>query len=229
MTKSEALNMDFSQRLVIKTSEMPWEDSPHELVKRKKLEREDAETGHATSIVRYLPGAHFKSHPHPQGEEIFVLDGIFSDEYGDYPSGTYIRNPPNFSHAPFSKDGCEILVKLNQFHPEDLGRVIIKTNDPSGWRLGHGGLEVYPLHSFITEGAALVKWPEHEVFQPHRHYGGEEIFVLKGTFKDQYGSYPVGTWIRNPHLSSHHPFVDEETIIFVKTGHLLSDTNSGVD
>jgi hypothetical protein len=31
---------------------------------------------------------------------------------------------------------------------------------------------------------------------------------------------PAGTWIRSPHLSQHHPFVDRETVIWVKTGHL---------
>lgn len=55
----------------------------------------------------------------------------------------------------------------------------------------------------------------------HTHFGGEEIFVLKGTFKDEHGEYPEGTWLRSPHMSSHHPWVDEETIILVKTGHLI--------
>ena len=88
------------------------------------------------------------------------------------------------------------------------------------WRPGIGGLEVMSLHAFENEQVALVKWPAGERFQPHRHYGGEEILVLSGEFADEHGRYPRGTWIRSPHLSQHHPFVDRETVIWVKTGHL---------
>ena len=63
------------------------------MFERKLLEREEAERGRATSIVRYAAGAAFNTHEHPLGEEIFVLEGVFSDENGDYPAGTYIRNP----------------------------------------------------------------------------------------------------------------------------------------
>ena len=68
------------------------------------------------------------------------------------------------------------------------------------------------------------EWPAGERFKPHRHYGGEEIFVLSGEFIDEHGRYPKGTWLRSPHLSEHFPYVEQETIIFVKTGHLI-DTN----
>ncbi len=71
--------------------------------------------------------------------------------------------------------------------------------------------------------SAALKWPAHERFTPHRHFGGEEIFVLSGVFRDEWGTYPTGAWIRNPHLSQHHPFVEEETVILVKVGHLPED------
>ncbi|MCX7552540.1 cupin domain-containing protein [Marinicella sp. S1101] len=213
------LNMDFTQRLVMETEQMQWSASPSPTVFRKRLARAEAEQGHATSIVKYEPGATFKTHHHPKGEEILVLDGVFSDEHGDYPAGTYLRNPDGTSHAPFSKKGCVLLVKLCQFQDTDTAQIKIDTNN-TPWRPGIGGLEVMPLHNHIHENTALVKWPKGEIFQPHTHFGGEEIFVLSGTFKDENGNYPKGTWIRSPHLSSHHPYVDEETIIWVKTGHL---------
>jgi anti-sigma factor ChrR (cupin superfamily) len=153
------------------------------------------------------------------GEEIFVLEGIFSDEYGDYPAGTYIRNPPNSCHSPFSREGCVIFVKLNQFHPNDQERVVIETPSQP-WLPGQGGLTVMPLHEFETQHTALVRWPAGERFVPHRHWGGEEILVLQGEFCDEHGRYPSGTWIRSPHMSEHFPYVEEETIIFVKVGHL---------
>lgn len=216
----ENINLDFTEKIVINTSEQDWLKSPSPSVLRKPLERDGAESGHTTSVVQYLPEASFKPHPHPLGEEIFVLEGVFSDENGEYPAGTYLRNPPGSSHAPFSRKGCLIYVKLNQFHPDDKKQVVIKT-DATPWVQGHGGLEVMPLHQFGTENVALVKWPKNEKFLPHRHFGGEEIFVLSGEFQDEFGKYPKGTWIRSPHLSEHHPFVEQETIILVKTGHLL--------
>jgi anti-sigma factor ChrR (cupin superfamily) len=216
------LNMDFTQKIVINTVDHPWQQSPLAGVWRKPLAREDAEQGHATSIVKYEAGARFKKHPHPLGEEILVLEGTFSDETGDYPAGTYLRNPEGFSHSPFSEEGCIILVKLHQFQPDDHQHVVIDTNH-TPWSSGIGGLQVMPLQQHGTESTALVKWPAGERFQPHRHYGGEEIYVLSGTFKDEQGIYPAGTWIRSPHLSSHYPFVDEDTLIWVKVGHLLAN------
>lgn len=213
------LNMDFSQRIVIDTNTIEWLPSPAKGVWRKPLAREDKESGHATSIVRYDPGSRFTSHPHPNGEEILVLEGVFSDETGDYPAGSYIRNPPGSTHAPYSDEGCIILVKLEQFATGDSQEVKIKTREQP-WQPGQGKLEVMPLHDFEGEHTALVRWPANERFQPHKHFGGEEILVLSGTFQDELGIYPALSWIRNPHMSEHYPFVEEETIIWVKVGHL---------
>ncbi len=215
------LNMAFDRRVVVDTAAMDWTTSPAGGVDRKPLAREEAERGHATSVVRYQSGAAFPHHEHPLGEEILVLDGVFSDETGDFPTGTYLRNPPGSGHSPFSKSGCTLFVKLHQFQPDDLEVVRVDTRT-APWRPGIGGLEVMPLHHHGAENVALVKWPAGEVFQPHRHYGGEEIFVLSGEFIDEYGRYPAGSWIRSPHLSQHHPRVEQETVIWVKTGHLPS-------
>lgn len=216
------LNMNLSQRVVVNTAEMEWVASPAKGVWRKPLEREAAESGHTTSIVRYEAGSQFQTHYHPRGEEIFVLAGVFSDEHGDYPAGTYLRNPPGSHHAPFSRQGCDILVKLNQFDPRDDATVRVDTHSQS-WLPGIGGLEVMPLHEFEHEHVALVKWPAGERFQLHRHFGGEEILVLSGEFADEYGRYPAGSWIRSPHMSEHFPYVEQPTVILVKTGHLPED------
>lgn len=215
----ENFNMDFSQSLFIETMKEEWIESPSKQVLRIPLEREGKESGHTTSIVEYKAGATFPEHSHPLGEEIYVLSGTFSDEHGDYSAGTYLRNPPGSKHSPFSREGCVIYVKLNQFDPNDSKEVRVDTiNTP--WHQGHGNLQVMPLHTFGTESVALVKCPKGEKFIPHRHFGGEEILVLSGTFIDEHGTYPERTWIRNKHLSVHHPYVEEETLILVKTGHL---------
>ena len=213
------LNMDFNQKVVIETVLRDWTASPMPGVWRKPLAREDAERGHATSIVRYDPGARFSPHDHPKGEEILVLEGVFSDETGDYPAGTYFRNPEGFRHAPFSAEGCVLLVKLHQFQSDDTRHIVIDTHSAQ-FRPGSGNLQVLPLHQHGAEQVALVRWPAGERFQAHSHLGGEEIYVISGELRDEHGSYPQGTWIRSPHMSRHFPFVDEDTLIWVKVGHL---------
>lgn len=213
------LNMDFTERVVIDSSAADWMASPRSGVWRKPLAREEAERGHATSIVRYEPGASFPAHGHPLGEEILVLEGTFSDETGDYPAGTYFRNPEGFHHAPFSEKGCTILVKLHQFQGDDQAHVRIDSNN-SKWSQGYGNLKVLSLHDHGSESVALVHWPAGEQFKQHTHPGGEEIYVIKGELIDEHGSYPAGTWIRSPHMSRHTPYVNEETLLWVKVGHL---------
>ena len=215
------LNMEFDQRVVINTQQQPWLASPHKGIWRKPLAREEAERGHATSVVRYDGGASFATHGHPLGEEIFVLEGTFSDESGDFPAGSYLRNPKGYVHSPYSNDGCLLLVKLHQFQNEDDQQINIDTNN-ADWFAGQGHLEVMPLHNFGGESTALVHWPAGEHFQPHVHHGGEEIYVIRGEFIDEHGRYPEGSWIRSPHMSRHHPYVEEDTLILVKVGHLLS-------
>ncbi|MGB9192937.1 MAG: cupin domain-containing protein [Azonexus sp.] len=91
----------------------------------------------------------------------------------------------------------------------------------SRWHAGMvAGLSVMPLAEFATQHTALVRWAPETYFNPHRHYGGEEIFVLEGVFADEFGEYPAGTWLRSPHMSMHKPFSREGCLIFVKTGHL---------
>ena len=216
---TQALNLDLARSVVVETAALPWSGSRADGVVRKPLEREQAESGRATSIVQFEPGARFPAHTHALGEEILVLDGVFSDDTGDYPAGTYLRNPPGSRHAPHSDPGCTLFVKLEQFALEDREEVVVDTRSAS-FQPGIGGLRVLPLHSFGTQHTALVHWPAGEHFQLHRHWGGEEILVLSGEFMDEHGRYPTGTWMRSPHHSQHNPWVEQETLIYVKTGHL---------
>lgn len=186
------------------------------------LDRVGEEVARATTIVRYAPGSRFASHTHDLGEEFFVLEGTFSDEHGDYPAGTYVRNPPGSSHAPFTEGGCTIFVKLRQFLPGDGQRVVIQTAEQSFLRGQVEGLTVLPLHEFETTHVALVRWAPGTRFLPHTHWGGEEILVVDGVFSDEHGDYPAGTWLRSPHLSRHTPFSTAGCLIYVKVGHLAS-------
>lgn len=214
------INANLSQRALIQSGQLTWSDSPSVGIQRKLLERDGGEVARATSIVRYAAGSQFPSHTHELGEEILVLDGVLSDEFGHFGPGTYIKNPPGSSHAPYSQSGCTLLVKLRHLDPADTQRIVINTHSTEWYPGLVPGLSVMPLSEFGTQHTALVRWAPGTQFKPHRHYGGEEIYVVDGVFEDEFGQYPAGTWIRSPHLSAHHPFSKEGCVIFVKTGHL---------
>ncbi|WP_415902146.1 cupin domain-containing protein [Neptuniibacter sp. QD29_5] len=216
------INEDFEQRVVILPEDYHWVDSPMAGVERMMLDRIGDESARATSIVRYAPFSEFSPHVHSGGEEFFVLEGVFSDEHQDYPQGSYVRNPIGTSHTPkIGKEGAIIFVKLQQFNEADKEQKAIDTTKEP-WLQGLvDGLTVMPLHEFEGEHVALVKWAPNTQFNPHRHFGGEEILVLEGTFYDEHGIYPKGSWLRSPHLSEHHPYTkDDGALIYVKTGHL---------
>jgi len=215
------IHNNFGERIVLHTEELVWQASPAPGVMRKYLDRVGDEVARASSIVRYEPGTSFAQHAHDGGEEILVLDGRFSDENGDYSAGMYLRNPPGSQHAPFSKDGCTLFVKLRQFEQADNQELRINTRT-SDWYPGMvPGLSVMPLHEHEGISTALVRWAPNTVFNPHVHPGGEEIYVLDGVFHDEFGVYPRGSWLRSPRYSKHAPFTNNEgALIYVKVGHL---------
>lgn len=224
------LRADWQQREVILSQDYQFIPSPEAQVERMMLDRVGGEQAIATSIVRYAPGSRFPVHEHGRGEEILVLEGDFCDESGEYPAGSYLRNPPGSRHAPYSRKGATIFVKLRQFHPQDRGNMRINTR-AANWFPGLvPGLSVLPLHEFDGVNTALVRWAPDTRFNLHTHPGGEEILVLEGVFHDEHGSYPAGSWLRSPRWSRHQPFTGKEgALIYVKTGHVgLAEEYAGL-
>ena len=197
---SDRVNADFSQRVVIATDELPRIPSPQAGVERRMLDRIGGEVARATSLVRYAPASVFPAHAHALGEEFLVLDGIFSDEHGDYPAGTYVRNPPGSRHSPRTAPGCTILVKLRQMAPTEQQRVVRDTT-ASVWEPGEvEGHASFHLYSAGQAGERVtIERLRAGARLPARDCpGGEEIFVLSGDLADEHGIYGQGTWIRNP-------------------------------
>jgi len=218
------LHADFLERVAVVTGDLPWTASPVNGVRRRMLDRIGGEIARATSIVSYAPGATFPRHEHPGGEEFLVLEGLLADELGSYAKGTYVRNPPGSGHAPRAgSEGARLFVKLHQIVDGDVERVVVDTM-AARWQPGMvSGLSVLPLHEFGDEHVALVRWAPNTHFRRHAHWGGEEILVLEGVFRDEHGTYRAGSWLRSPHLSSHEPFTAAEgATIFVKVGHLAT-------
>lgn len=216
------IRANFEERAVVVAGAESWSSSPTAGVERKMLDRIGDEVARATSVVRFAPNTVFPEHVHGGGEEFLVLEGLFMDDDGEYRAGAYVRNPVGSKHAPRAgKDGATLFVKLHQFATSDAKRVVVQTSTAT-WLPGSAvGLAVLPLHEFDDEHVALVRWAPHTRFRSHSHWGGEEIFVLDGVFRDEHGDYPKGSWVRSPHLSTHTPFTTAEgATIFVKVGHL---------
>lgn len=217
---TETLNADFSQRAVMHTAAMDWQASPSPSVWRKRLDlAAGAETSRVTSVVRYDAGSSFALHPHPCGEEIFVLDGVFADEHGEYPAGTYLLNPQGFNHAPFSKQGCVLFVKLQQYPGTE--HITIDTKSADWPDTGVPGLRL--LRCTTTAGARPCAWPvSHRAAACRRTimWAAKSFFVIAGEVADEFGAYPAGTWIRQPDASRHEPVSAQGATLYVKRGHL---------
>lgn len=220
---SSALNADLRVRVVMDTASMPWTPSPSLSVFRKRLHLVGgAESGQVTSVVRYERGATFPAHGHPEGEEILVLSGVFSDDRGDHEAGTYLLNPPGFTHAPSSRDGCLLFVKLRQYGGEGRQTVAMNTQAAAfeaGPEPGVERLLLYRQPGF-PEAMWLVRMAAGAATAREALPGGEEVFVVSGAFEDDEGSYPEGTWLRQPPGSSSAKRSPRGALLYMKQGHL---------
>ncbi|MFT5571945.1 MAG: anti-sigma factor ChrR (cupin superfamily) [Cryomorphaceae bacterium] len=215
------INAEFDQRVVVHSADMPWVESPMPGVSRRPLDRVGDEVARATSIVRYAPGSHFSPHVHTGGEEFLVLDGVFQDDHGDFPMGSYIRNPPQSSHTPGSEQGCVIFVKLWQFQKSDSTHV--RLNEQSirpVTQSGKQGVEITPLYLDQHEEVSIQRWATNIEIEMHLPNGGE-CLVLSGEFKEAGDVLKENSWLRLPVNSTLRAKVGENGAkVWIKLGHL---------
>lgn len=214
------LHADRSEKALMRGSELNWVPSPLNGVDRRMLEREGDEVARATTIVRYAPGSYFSAHTHTGGEEFLVLEGVFSDEHGDFPAGTYVRNPVGSSHTPHSKDGCVILVKLWQMPPADQEWVRANMFDDSHYQQIQPGVSKLTLHATDHETVEVWKLEKGTVLDAGIFDGGFEAFILEGTANIAGERLDERDWLRLPKGSPVQAASEEGTRIFVKHGHL---------
>ncbi|MEJ6392984.1 cupin domain-containing protein [Gymnodinialimonas sp. 2305UL16-5] len=212
------LNSDFSSRVLVHADQLDWQPSPMKGVDRRMLDRIGGEVARATSIVRYAPGSHFSAHTHTGGEEFIVLDGVFQDEHGDFPAGTYVRNPPTSSHTPGSDQGCTIFVKLWQFDMDDrtqfrktMADELAAPIDGVATALLHEDTRERVTYSHLNAGAALTSEAP----------GGIELLVIDGTLKMGGDLLARHSWIRLPEGERLSVVAGAHGArVWMKTGHL---------
>ena len=215
------LNADFARRAAVHAARLEWIPSPIVGVERRMLDRIGDEVARATSIVRYAPDSRFSPHTHGGGEEFLVLDGVFADEHGAYPSGSYVRNPPTSRHTPGSRPGCILFVKLWQFDPADRTPVRIATGGLAYTApADRPGVAVMPLFRDDCEDVRLERWTPGAVVALELP-GGGEFLVLDGGFAEGGERFAPQSWLRLPCGGALHAAAGAQgCTAWVKTGHL---------
>lgn len=180
--------------VIVYSDAIDWQSSPSSSVSRKRFHLAgETENGQVTSLVRYDPGAGFPSHPHPGGEEILVLSGVFSDETGDWPAGSYLLNPEGFAHAPYSESGCRLLVKLRQYSGDQPARLALDCLQSTQFE----GVACKLLHSDAIEKTVVMKLERGQVIK-NKFKGGCEGFVLDGNVNVNGADLGPNDWFRFP-------------------------------
>jgi anti-sigma factor ChrR (cupin superfamily) len=178
------LNDDLSRPVIVHAARQDWVPSPAAGVDRRMLFRIGGEVARATSIVRYAPGSAFPRHTHHGGEEVLVLDGVFQDEHGDYPAGSYFRNPRGTSHVPAARDGCTIFVRLWQFRADDKVQIVRQAGSAT------------VLFEDDNETVRLEDWAAGTVTVNNKR--GLEFFVVSGGLTLEGESLEPLSWGRLP-------------------------------
>ncbi len=214
------IRADFAQIAWVPPEQHHWTASPEPGVERVMLDRIGGETAVATSIVRYRAGSRFPAHRHERGEEFIVLDGVFSDEHGSYPAGTYIRNPSGSAHTPRSDEGCVLFVKLRQFLTDDLTPVSIDTA-AIGSTVANGTTRVHLLHRFGVEAVMLLDGGVGAQYAFDGAPVPRELLMLSGVAEIAEYRLRPGAWLRVPAGASMRLRFSEAGRVFVKTRPVL--------
>ncbi len=217
------LNADLSIRTSVHAGRQDWVPSPSKGVERRMLFRIGEEKARATSIVRYAAHSRFPWHMHPGGEEFLVLEGVFQDERGDYPPGSYVRNPPGTSHTPASEKGCVIFVKLWQFRKDDVEKVVYLPPNDNGRQKGDNSATSINLFNNAHEHVALEHWNPDTPVQI-QNPAGLELLVVSGSFAVGQETFEPLSWLRLPagmDLNAHTQ--SGGCLVWLKAGPLLQD------
>jgi anti-sigma factor ChrR (cupin superfamily) len=217
---TQTIHGDISVRVAVHTKSMPWSESPSGTVWRKRLHLVGpTESGQVTSVVHFQEHSRFPAHDHPDGEEILVLSGVFSDEYGDWPAGSYLLNPEGFRHAPYSRSGCLLFVKLRQYPGKERNHVAVNTLTMSWEPVGAGcERKVLYAQSGYQDTTRLERWSADSALGEMAYPSGAELFVIDGSFEDEHGRYEALTWIRLPQHFTHRPATHEGCVLYFKEG-----------
>lgn len=211
MAARPEFNADCTQFALMRTGEMPWEPTPYPGVSQKLLERVNhPEKGRETVLLKLEPGSSLPTETCRERVEVFVLEGRYADEHGDYGQYTFILNPPGFTHTPSSTEGCVVYFKRRHpFRAEpETERMVVDTQKVQWLSFPQRKAEV--LHIYKDPDGIDTRRFGH-VFPDarlprHGHPTGEEVLVVEGHLIDSAGAHGPGTWMRVPNTFVHEPY-----------------------
>ena len=151
-------------------------------------------------------------------EDGIVLDGVFQDEHGDFPAGTYVRNPPTTAHTPRSDQGCTIFVKLWQFDLDD--RTQFRKDMAAELGAPIDGVARAELLKDAREGVSYLS-AEANAKVVETAPGGIELLVIAGSLQAGDDVLEVGSWLRLPDGAPLEAMAGPNGAqVWMKTGHL---------
>lgn len=243
------INSNFKAFAGLNFDSTKYISSPSYGVNRFMLDRIGSEKARATTIVQYQPNSKFPEHEHIGGEEFLVLEGTFKDQHGEFPAGTYVRNPIGSKHSPWvDDDGCTIMVKLLQMSeplPDETKPMYVhdaineKSDQNSVEKTNYGS--VLQMYSNTKTGEHVeMCWINPNTILPTCDVGingGEELFVYDGSLILDEGKteYFKWGWLRFPVANSNSDDGSNRATlkagsdgarVYRKTGHLTTQALS---
>ncbi|HVS64110.1 MAG TPA: cupin domain-containing protein [Thermoanaerobaculia bacterium] len=222
------IHADLTIPAIVRSNELPWTPSPMRGVDRRMLERDGEEVARATSLVRYAPHSRFSQHVHGGGEELLVLEGAFSDEHGEFPAGSYLRNPVSSSHSPRSEDGCVLFVKLHWMHADDRQVVRARLDEQAAkaWKTIEqehtGSVSLCRLHAFREESTSVCRLEPGSTVEGWAAPDGLELLVLAGACQVERQKLGRHGWARMPAGCAPRIESVDGAFLLLKQGHLRS-------
>ena len=203
------MHEDFAQRAVVRTATMPW--TPRDGIEEKLLE---AARDRRTSLVRLPAGATLPIAS--RGSlDVLILDG----QLASHGAWTYLREPAGL-RALSTARGCTLFVKQRPAQRPtrcalDVRGVVFESGLVPGLALG-------PVHTDLDGTVTLLRFDRGTHVPPHHHRDGEELFVLDGELRDEFGTYGVHDWVRQPPASVHSVDAPNGCLTFSLAHHLGS-------
>ena len=207
------MHADLDRRAAVATGTLPWTVCAGG--EEKLLEESDTHGCRRTSIVRLTAGGQLAMSA-GGSLDLLVLEGEVRADRTKLGRGMFLHEPAGRMLS--TTLGCTLFVKQRP-----ASRPSRRMLDTSGVVFEPGmspGLTRAPLHADLDGDVVLLRFAPGTTTGHHHHDRGEEFFVLDGSVQDEYGTYGLHAWVRQPADSAHSVTSLEGCVFFTFAHHL---------